>query len=279
MSQEKCTKQIAILMATYNGSSFLHEQIDSILGQSFTDWHLYVHDDGSKDNTPCILEQYQKQYHDQITLLNYPAQGNACQNFLSILERIEAPYYMFSDQDDVWLPEKIAKTFSKIKYLEREFANTPIIVHSDLYITDQLLNITSRSFIKNQQIKIDRIKSFADYSATNTVTGCTMLFNAVAKQNIKRPYDKAIMHDAWICLSVAAKNGIVDFIDEPLIKYRQHHDNTLGACDMSQQTLLHKLKNIHQLFKDDMAHYQEMNAVKHISIWEFTKAKIRYKRK
>ena len=106
-----------------------------------------------------------------------------------------------------------------------------------------------------------------------------MLFNAVAKQNIKRPYDKAIMHDAWICLSVAARNGIVDFIDEPLIKYRQHHDNTLGACDMSQQTLLHKLKNIHQLFKDDMAHYQEMNAVKHISIWEFTKAKIRYKRK
>ena len=122
------------------------------------------------------------------------------------------------------------------------------------------------------------IKTFEDYAATNTVTGCTALFNHQAKMCIRRPYDKAIMHDAWLCLSIVAQGGIVDFIDEPLVLYRQHGDNTLGARDMSKFTWLSKLRNLRRMMRDTIAHYHEMNAVRPISPLSFVKSKIRYKK-
>lgn len=273
----KCSAQIAILMATYNGEMYLREQIESLLAQTCQDWHLYIHDDGSKDNTTAIIQSYTKKHADRITQLDYPSIGNACHNFLSMLEQVEAKYYMFCDQDDVWLSFKIEKTLNKIQSLEESHHEKPIIVHCDLYVTDAQLNIIDKSFIHNQQIKIDHIKKFEDYAATNTVTGCTMMFNQKAKDHIVHPYKKAIMHDAWICLSVSAANGIISFYDEPLILYRQHGNNTLGAVDMSKITILHKIRNILSIINADIRHYQEMNAIKPITILSFLMAKWRYK--
>ena len=184
---------------------------------------------------------------------------------------------MFCDQDDVWLRDKTEKTFDRMKTLEQQQADRPLLVHSDLMLTDAQLNVTDMSFIRNQHIKIAAIKTFEDYAATNTVTGCTTLFNQYAKACIRRPYDRAILHDAWLCLSVVAQGGVVSFIDEPLVKYRQHDNNTLGSTDMSQQTPLHKIRNIKQMIVDSIRHYREMNAVRPISIWSFIHAKNRYR--
>lgn len=266
----------AILMATYNGERHLREQLDSLFLQTNQDWHLFVHDDGSTDATVSIVQDYVKRHPDMVTLLNYPPQGGACHNFISMLETVDAPYYMFSDQDDVWMPSKIAKTAERMNALESLYPDTPIIVHTDLCITNESIDITDNSFIRNQRIKIEKIKRFEDYAATNTVTGCTMIFNKRAKQCMKRPYEKAILHDAWLCLSVSAAGGIIDFMDEPLVMYRQHGDNTLGAKDMEQQTPLHKLRHIGKQVNDNIRHYREMNAVRPLSIIEFIKAKIRY---
>ena len=274
----KCVSKIAILMATYNGAMYVREQIDSLLCQTFPDWHLYIHDDGSKDETAAIVEAYAADYPQLITVLQYPSQGGACRNFLSMLETVDAPYYMFCDQDDVWLPTKIEKTYGRMDMLEADHCATPLLVHSDLMLTDARLNVIDVSFVKNQHIKMAAIKTFEDYAATNTVTGCTALFNQQAKRCMQRPYDRAIMHDAWLCLSVVAQGGMVDFIDEPLVKYRQHGNNTLGSTDMSQQTLLHKIRNIRQMVADNILHYNEMNAVRPISIWAFIQAKNRYRR-
>lgn len=117
MEEITCPNTIAILMATYNGEKYLGEQIESILAQTYKDWHLYIHDDGSKDNTVTILKEFVAKHSQQITLLEYSSQGGACRNFLSMLERVDAPYYMFSDQDDVWLNEKIEIEYKKIKEL------------------------------------------------------------------------------------------------------------------------------------------------------------------
>ena len=274
----KCTSTIAILMATYNGAAYLSQQLDSLLGQTFADWHLYIHDDGSTDETNDILARYADVYPQQITVFDYPSQGGACRNFLSLLERVEAPYYMFCDQDDVWLSGKIEKTFHRMQEEEGRHGKSPVIVHSDLCLVDARLNRLSPSFIRDQQIKIDKIKTFDDYASTNTVTGCAMMLNQEARQIMKRPYDKALMHDAWICLSVAANDGIVAFIDEPLVLYRQHGDNTLGARDMSKFTWLSKLRNLRRMMRDTIAHYHEMNAVRPISPLSFVKSKIRYKK-
>lgn len=264
-------------MATYNGGMYLSEQLDSLFAQTFTDWHLYIHDDGSTDTTADVLKTYAREHARQLTLFDYPPQGGACRNFFSLLETVEAPYYMFCDQDDVWLPEKIEKSFHRMQSLEQQQPDRPILIHSDLLLTDGSLNVADSSFVRNQHIKLWAIKNYEDYAGTNTVTGCTTLFNKAAKMCMRRPFDKAMMHDAWLCLSVVASGGIVDFIDEPLVKYRQHGNNTLGSTDMSQQTLLHKMSNIRQMLTACIRHYREMNAVRPISVWSFIKAKNRYR--
>ena len=99
--------RIAILMATYNGAKYLREQIDSLLAQTCQDWHLFIHDDGSSDDTMSIVNQYIETHPDKITILDYPSQGGACKNFLSMLEQVDSSYYTFCDQDDVWLPSWI----------------------------------------------------------------------------------------------------------------------------------------------------------------------------
>lgn len=275
----KSNEQIAILMATYNGAAFVGEQIDSILAQTAHAWHLFVHDDGSDDGTMAVLQRYADREPQRITLLSYASQGGACRNFLSMLETVEAGYYMFCDQDDVWLPEKIEVTWQRMKDLELQHGDaTPIIVHSDLSIVDAQLNELSPSFISNQRIRLDAIRQYADYAATNTVTGCTMMMNLAAKRCMARPAAKALMHDAWICLSVAANNGIVSFIDRPLVRYRQHGSNTLGALDMSKLTLGHKLSHALEHLRHDVAHFRQMNAVRPLSPVAFVKAKLKYRK-
>ena len=191
----------------------------------------------------------------------------------------EKNLYEIKGRDGSFIAQNtIEKTFGRMQALERQFPGQPVIVHSDLMLVDEALHTLDTSFIRNQQIKLEAIKTFEDYAATNTMTGCTMLFNNQTKQCTKRPYEKAIMHDAWICLSIVSQQGIVDFIDESLIKYRQHSNNTLGAQDMSKQTLGHKLKHIRRQISDNIRHYQEMNAVKRLSAIDFLKAKLRYKR-
>ena len=83
------TNNIAILMATYNGEKYLREQIDSIVSQSSNLWHLYIHDDGSTDGTIKLLNDYANRYPERITIMDYPSQGGALQNFMSLLEKVE----------------------------------------------------------------------------------------------------------------------------------------------------------------------------------------------
>ena len=136
---------IAILMATYNGEKYLREQIDSLLNQTCQDWHLYVHDDGSKDGTVNIVKSYAERYPDKVTLLDYPPQGGACRNFLSLLEKAEARYYMFCDQDDVWLPEKIALSLEEMKRQEALHLQKPVVIHTDLHIVDDKLTVIGKA--------------------------------------------------------------------------------------------------------------------------------------
>ena len=124
-------------MATYNGGRFLTMQLDSIMGQTYQDWHLYVHDDGSSDETTEILQKYEQEHHKDISILHYPPQGGSCSNFLSLLERVDAKYYMFADQDDIWHIKKIEKSMVIMHKMEQIHPDIPIIIHSNLRIIDE----------------------------------------------------------------------------------------------------------------------------------------------
>ena len=264
-------------MATYNGEKYLREQINSILSQTCDTWHLYIHDDGSTDNTNAILQEYAHKHPDYITILDYPPQGGAMQNFMSLLEKTEAKYYMFSDQDDVWFNDKVRIEKERMEAIEQEHRNRPIIVFSDLIVTDDKLNKLSDSFMAFEGIYPQLLTTFNEMGASNLTTGCTMLFNQISKSVIQHPYTLATMHDSWITLCTAREKGILSFISEPLIYYRQHDHNTLGAVNIKKLTLSYRIMNIRHILLLNKRTYLMLKALGYGSWAKYIYYKAKYK--
>lgn len=266
-------KQLAILLATYNGARYLRPLLDSLFAQTEKRWTLYVHDDGSADETLDILNAYAAA-HPNMVLLDYPPTGGAKNNFLSLLERTAADFYMFCDQDDVWAERKVERTLEKMLEAEEQFsAATPIVVHCDLFVTDEGLNVTSPSFWQCEHIDALREPTFSQLAACNLLTGCAMMLNAAAKAVVPTSAPLAKMHDAWIAACVVWKKGKIIPIAEPLIYYRQHGGNVLGV---NSETLGQKLQHVRRVFADNAAQYRMMNAAGHISAAAYVWAKLRY---
>ena len=130
-------EKVDILLATYNGEKYIREQIDSILNQTYKEFRLLISDDGSTDGTRDILNEY-KAKDDRIEIFMQEENLGVVKNFEFLLKKVEAKYYMFSDQDDIWKDEKIEKSLKKI---EEGFD----LVYSDLEVVDENLNVTYES--------------------------------------------------------------------------------------------------------------------------------------
>lgn len=269
---------IAILMATYNGEKFLKEQIDSILAQTDQNWHLYIHDDGSQDETVSKIKGYVGEFPEKITLLEYPSQGGACRNFLSLTERVEAHYYMYCDQDDVWLPEKIALLRQEIERQEQLFPEKPVVVCSDLYIVDEKLSMIHDSMWKYLRIFPQYIRNFNDSAANSVVTGCAMLFNHKSKECCE-PYKPAVMmHDCWMCLCALKQGGVLSGVGKQLVYYRQHGENSLGAgVNSSDITLLYRIRHFMRMFRFYREYYKMLSLLGYGSVLKFIRHKLKYR--
>lgn len=224
---------IHILMACFNGEKFVAEQIDSILFQTYTNWHLTIRDDGSTDNTKAILEVYQHQHPQQISLLTDDA-GNvgSVLNFSLLLQQAANDnYIMFCDQDDKWLPDKIAITLKRMQELEKtKGTEKPLLVFTDfLYVDEAMQPIPSKKDFRVTKIKEVRL---AHLFAQNHIYGCTMMMNgALAKLAGPIPAE-AENHDYWVAL-VASAFGFLSYIKQRTILYRQHNRNVSGNYDNS----------------------------------------------
>ncbi len=278
MEQIKSTSTIAILMATYNGEKYLGEQIDSLLAQTYKDWHLYIHDDGSTDNTQAILREYAKK-HSNIHILGYESQKGAMRNFLSLLQRVEADYYMFCDQDDVWLKEKVELSFKEMKRQEAAFQGKPIIVYTDLYVTDAALNITCNSFWQEICLYPEFITTFDEMAASTAITGCAMLFNRQVKDSVVFPATHATMHDAWITACTLRKNGKIFPIFQQMVYYRQHEDNCVGSDDLNHIDLAYRIRNFRTMQRKNWQLYRMLRSLGYGSIFKFFYYKWKYKKR
>ncbi len=227
----------AILLATYNSKEYIGEMIASLLNQTCTDFVCYIHDDGSTDGTREVLEEYAAMHPDMFFILKDDASHlGAKGNFLHLLKNVEADTYLFADADDVWMKDKVKKSLDA---LERLGNVGPCAIFTDMKVTDEKLNVTHGSFIR----ALDRDPSYHHYQEIimdNPAAGCTMCFNRscrdaavfAADNDAGEKYAKAAslveMHDVWV-LFTAALLGKVDVIDEPLLYYRQHGTNEMGA--------------------------------------------------
>ncbi len=225
------TETIDILLATFNGARFLPELLRSIEAQTHADWRLIVRDDGSTDRSPAIIEQFAQRHGDKVRLLrDGRRQLGACGNFGALLEASDAPYFMFCDQDDVWLPEKIAALRHSLRQLEeRRGSQTPLLVHSDLILVDAALRVLSQSYWRYARLLDPAARrSPARLMLRNYVTGCASIGNAALRRAALPVPHEAPMHDWWVAL-VAAVLGEIAEHEAPTILYRQHQSNVLGA--------------------------------------------------
>ena len=235
-------KTIDVLMATYNGEKYLKEQIESILNQTYDNIRLVISDDCSKDGTKDILKQYEKD--SRIEIHYHEKNQGYIKNFEYLLKQVKNEIYMLSDQDDVWMPEKIEKSYEVL------IKNNADLVFCDLEVVNENLETIYPSFNKFMLLERKINKYIGSYKVNylyNCVTGCTVMSKAKWIEKILPiPTDsKYLIHDHWIGLIIAL-DGKMAYIPEKYIKYRQHGNNQVGTEKISHG--FKKLEQVRELF-------------------------------
>lgn len=277
MSNINKNKKVAILMATYNGERYLKRQLDSLFAQTYSAWTLYVHDDGSTDNT-CEVLSSNISIHPNMVILDLPKHLGACDGFLSMMSKIDADYYFFCDQDDVWVPTKVEKELEAMARLELQHPTKPIVVYSDLRVVGPDLSLLHDSYWKMAGIYPDFFTCFSRFAASSVTTGCTMCFNHEAKKDVVYPAKSIAMHDAWVTLCCMKHGGIVSPIKEKLVLYCQHGNNTLGAHSAENINLGYRISHARQMFLQNKKHFAMLRALGYSSIFKYIQNKINYRR-
>ncbi|MCC9963834.1 glycosyltransferase family 2 protein, partial [Streptococcus agalactiae] len=218
-----------ILMATYNGEKFLAQQIESIQKQTFKEWNLLIRDDGSSDKTCDIIRNFTAK-DSRIRFINENEHHNlgVIKSFFTLVNYEVADFYFFSDQDDVWLPEKLSVSLEAAKH---KASDVPLLVYTDLKVVNQELNILQDSMIRAQSHHANT--TLLPELTENTVTGGTMMINHALAEKWFTPND-ILMHD-WFLALLAASLGEIIYLDLPTQLYRQHDNNVLGARTMDKR--------------------------------------------
>lgn len=225
---------IDILMATYNGERFVGEQIESVQAQTYQNWRLLVSDDCSSDGTLDVVRRYAADDRRIQIVSEDVHYGGAKENFIALMGKSDAPYCMFCDQDDVWSPEKIEKTFDVMLNMEGESEQEkPFLVFTDMRVVNEELGVIAESFETFSALDPSRT-SFPQVVAQSFAAGCTMMINSVSRDLSLQVRDQSnvIMHDWWLSLVVAAF-GRIGYLNERTSLYRQHGMNEVGAVAYS----------------------------------------------
>lgn len=214
-------------MTTYNGENFLCQQLDSILSQTYTNLEIIICDDRSSDSTYKILQQYAAQDNRIKALLNDKNLG-VIKNFEQALFLCSGEYIVLADQDDIWMPDKVAMM---LKYLE----NADIVI-SDCQIIDDNGKLISPSFFEQNSSKLGLMSNLFK----NSYIGCCMAFKRpLLTKVLPFPHDIP-MHDWWIGL-ISEVYGKSAFCNQLLVAYRRHNKNVSVSGEKSHYGFFKKL--------------------------------------
>jgi len=240
---EMSSPPVEILLLTCNRRPHLQELLNSLLAQKYPNWRIIARDNGSSDGSFDGLAEFQRRYPERMDLQTDDRRVNLgpVEGFARLLMVSTAPYSMFCDCDDVWLPEKVDRTLSCMTRLEKCFSpDTPLLVHTELRVVNASLATIADSFFRHQGLHPRPGRSLNRLLVQNHVTGCTVAINKPLRDLSLPIPTEAIMHDWWLAL-VAAAFGHIAFVSEPTILYRQHGQNTLGAREWNARYVLRKM--------------------------------------
>jgi glycosyltransferase involved in cell wall biosynthesis len=230
MTEQADQGSIVILLAVHNGAAFLRAQLDSFTAQSYQNWQVFAGDDGSTDDSREILTRFAEQALTQgnhVEIVDGPCAGTSAIHFLSLLTRApDAPWMAFSDQDDVWLPDKLARAVAALEPLD---PTRPTLYCSRTWVTDEDLGtpVLSRNYT--------RPLGFRNALLQNIAAGNTIVLNRAAADLARRAAPHAMCgtgvqgHDWWLYQLITGAGGQIIQDSTPTLYYRQHGRNLVGA--------------------------------------------------
>jgi glycosyltransferase involved in cell wall biosynthesis len=203
---------ISIALCTYNGSEFLREQLDSVLGQHYSNWEMVVVDDCSSDSTRDILQEYAER--DARISLHHNAQNLGYnKNFEKALGLCRSELIAVCDQDDIWDPEKLEKQV-------RLIGNHKLVYHDSEFVDSSGQSMNRRI---SDKLNFYRGSEPEVFLYLNCVSGHSILLKKEVLQK-SLPFPEGFHYDQWLAFNAACL-GTIDFVPEPLVKYRQHASN------------------------------------------------------
>lgn len=217
--------KVQVLMSTFNGEKYLSDQVGSLLKQTDIDLQISIRDDGSSDQTQTILTRLAKSTDMPLSISFGPNMG-VIASFFELLESasIDAKYYSFCDQDDIWNPHKLHRAATLLETIP---SHIPAIYCSRTELVDENLR-----HLAYWPAVSKKGASFSNAIIENITVGCTMVINKAARDLILKKLPNAsqiIMHDWWIYLCVSAFGQVV-YDPVPHIQYRQHGSNVMGGA-------------------------------------------------
>lgn len=249
--------KIIVLMSTYNGEKYLREQLDSLINQKLLPTKILIRDDGSKDETVNILEEYSSRYN----FIEYYCGKNIgpAKSFFELINKEDDyDYYSLCDQDDVWFEDKLS---SAIELLDKEDNNIPLLYAGRFVLTDSDLNPLNS--------KVSKLYSFSDFAHSliyHTAPGCTFVFNKHARNKVVK-YDVnseyCLIHDA-IIHKVVTMFGKMILDETSHMYYRQHSNNAIGLTANKPKEFIQRVSNF---IKGDIRNYRSNTAKSLLNVY------------
>lgn len=250
---------VNILMSTYNGEKYLIEQLDSIFAQTYQDFVLYVRDDGSTDQTVAILKNYRGKLRtpEQMVICQERNVG-FCRSFFELLRMSEdGEYWTFSDQDDVWYPDKLLHA---VEWMENGNSQIPRMYHSGIVFADEDMNILHKYEIKRYKF------CFQKSITSNVFYGFSMMINRTLREELLKCDSERIFYHDWFIGMIVTGFGEYCFSDQIDAAHRIHKSNTSAVSLRSKLPLLRKL------FSGDMFYQRQAMEYKRVYWSKLSKA-------
>ncbi|TEW55749.1 glycosyltransferase family 2 protein [Psychromonas sp. RZ22] len=236
--------KVSIALASYNGHRYLKEQIQSILNQTYHNIELIISDDHSCDGTQDLISKFVNSDTRVSLIVNNDRRGFV-NNFENAISHCSGEFIALADQDDIWELDKIDKLVRGIGAFS--------LIHSDASLINMSGNCIFNSYTLTAKKNILNL-DVVDVILNNPVTGCTTMFHHSLLDKALPFPEKLAVHDKWLALLALLDQGIV-YYDEPLVKYRQHDGNQIGAA-IKSKSLIVKYKKL-RLNKERIIHNEK----------------------
>jgi hypothetical protein len=214
-----------VILAVFNGQTYLPEMLDSLLSQTTRDFNVLVRDDGSRDKSLEILESYKPRFDGRLSVITGEPSGSATTNFGILMRETKADYALLADQDDVWKPEKVELTLRSLKEAEAKYGrSTPIYFATDIAVVNKDLELISASYWKWKRLRPSMMSNLSQSLICVPTQGMASGLNRALLDLANPVAEKAISHDWWAQLIAAAMGKV---ICDPTVTalYRVHGGN------------------------------------------------------